>query len=80
MPFATYVLTIIGLSVSSRRKRGGVGINIALGLGVIFIYIFTMKVTTVAAIKIGFPTLIAVWFPNVLFGIVAYFLYRNAKK
>ncbi len=80
LPFATYVLTIIGLSVSSRRKRGGVGINIALGLGVIFIYIFTMKVTTVAAIKVGFPTLIAVWFPNVLFGIVAYFLYRNAKK
>jgi lipopolysaccharide export system permease protein len=80
LPFTTYVLTIIGLSVSSRRKRGGVGINIALGLGIIFIYIFTMKVTTVAAIKVGFPTLIAVWFPNILFGIVAYLLYRNAKK
>jgi len=42
-PFATYVLTIIGVSVSSRKKRGGIGVNIALGLGIIFIYIFAMK-------------------------------------
>lgn len=80
LPFATYVLTIIGVSVSSRRKRGGVGINIALGLGIIFIYIFTMKVTTVAAINVGFPASIAVWIPNILFGGIAYILYRNAKR
>jgi lipopolysaccharide export system permease protein len=80
LPFATYVLTIIGVSVSSRRKRGGVGINIALGLGIIFIYIFTMKVTNVAAMNVGFPAYIAVWIPNVIFSIVAYFLYRHAKR
>ena len=80
LPFSTYVLTIIGVSVSSRRKRGGVGINIALGLGIIFIYIFAMKVTTVAAMNVGFPASLAVWIPNVLFGGVAYILYRNALK
>ncbi len=80
LPFATYVLTIIGVSVSSRRKRGGVGINIALGLGIIFIYIFAMKVTNVAAMNVGFPAYIAVWIPNVIFAFVAYFLYRHAKK
>ncbi|MCE2713395.1 MAG: LptF/LptG family permease [Flavobacteriia bacterium] len=79
-PFATYVLTIIGVSVSSRKKRGGIGVSIALGLGIIFIYIFAMKVTTVAAINVGFPANIAVWVPNVLFGIVAYVLYRFAQK
>lgn len=79
-PFATYVLTIIGIAVASRKKRGGVGINIAIGLGIIFIYIFAMKVTTVSAMNLGFPTYIAVWVPNILFGGVAYLLYRNAKR
>jgi lipopolysaccharide export system permease protein len=80
LPFSTYILTIIGVSVSSRKKRGGVGINIALGLGIIFIYIFAMKVTTVAAMNLGFPTSIAVWIPNFIFGIVAYVLYKYAPK
>ena len=79
-PFATYILTIIGVAVASRKKRGGVGINIALGLGIIFIYIFAMKITTVAAINVGLPAAIAVWLPNVLFGGVAALLYRNAKR
>lgn len=79
-PFATYVLTIIGVSVSSRKKRGGIGVNIALGLGIIFIYIFAMKVTTVAAMNIGFPAFLAVWVPNVIFGFIAYILYKYAQK
>ncbi len=79
-PFATYVLTIIGVAVSSRKKRGGIGINIALGLGIIFTYIFAMKVTTVAAMKVGFPAYVAVWVPNVLFGFVSYILYRFEQK
>lgn len=79
-PFATYVLTIIGIAVSSRKKRGGIGINIAIGLGIIFVYIFAMKVTTVAAMNLGFPPMIAVWVPNVLFGGVGYLLYKNAQR
>ena len=79
-PFAAYVLTIIGVSVSSRKKRGGIGVNIAIGLMIIFVYIFAMKVTTVAALNVGFPAYLAVWVPNVLFGGVAYLLYRLAQK
>ena len=79
-PFATYILTIIGVAVSSRKKRGGVGINIAIGLGFVFVYIFSMKVMAVAAIKIGFPAYISVWIPNILFAIVALFLFRSAQK
>ena len=79
-PFATYVLTIIGIAVASRKKRGGIGMNIAIGLGIIFIYIFAMKVTTVAAINLGFPAVISVWIPNVMFGGLAYLLYQKAKR
>jgi lipopolysaccharide export system permease protein len=80
LPFATYVLTLIGVSVSSRKKRGGIGINIAIGLLFVFVYIFTMQVTSVAAIKVGFPPMIATWIPNVLFGIIGIFMYRIAPK
>ena len=79
-PFATYVLTIIGIAVSSQKKRGGIGVNIAIGLVIVLIYIFAMKIMAVAAENVGFPTLIASWVPNVLFGIVAFFMYRFAQK
>jgi lipopolysaccharide export system permease protein len=49
-------------------------------LGIIFIYIFAMKVTTVAAMKLGFSAELAVWVPNILFGGIAYILYRFAQK
>jgi lipopolysaccharide export system permease protein len=79
-PFATYILTIIGVSVASRKKRGGIGLNIAIGLGFVFVYIFAMKVMAVAALNVGLPAIIAVWTPNLLFGIIAFFLYRTAQK
>ncbi|MFT5858914.1 MAG: lipopolysaccharide export system permease protein [Flavobacteriaceae bacterium] len=80
LPFSTYILTIIGVAVASRKKRGGIGVNIALGLGIIFIYIFAMKVTSVAALNLGFPTYLAAWLPNVVFGAIAYLLYRNVQR
>lgn len=80
LPFSTYILTIIGISVASRKRRGGIGVNIALGLGIIFIYIFAMKVMAVAAVNVGMPSYLAAWVPNVIFGAVAYLLYRNVQR
>lgn len=79
-PFATYILTIIGIAVSSQKKRGGIGVNIALGLSIVLIYVFAMKIMAVAAENVGFPALIASWIPNFVFGIVAIFMYRFAQK
>ena len=80
MPFATYILTLIGVAVASRKIRGGTGIHIALGLGVSIFYIFAMKVTTVYATNAGFDPLIAVWIPNAFFCLVAVYIYREAPK
>ncbi len=80
LPFATYVLTVIGLAVSSRKKRGGIGVSIAIGLGLVFVYIFAMQITTVAAVNVGFPTLLAVWLPNMIFAALGLILYRFAPK
>jgi lipopolysaccharide export system permease protein len=79
-PFATYILTIIGVSVASQKKRGGIGINIAIGLAFVFVYIFAMKMLTVAAIKVGLSTFLAVWMPNLIFAVIAVIFYKRAQK
>lgn len=79
-PFAAYILTIIGVTVSSRKRRGGIGKNIALGLLFVFIYIFSMKMMTVSAVNLGVSVPLAVWVPNILFtGIAILFFLRSQR-
>jgi lipopolysaccharide export system permease protein len=78
-PFAAFVLTLIGFSVSSRKSRGGIGAHLALGLLIVFAYIFFMQITSVAAINVGFPALLASWLPNIIFGVLALVLYRWSR-
>lgn len=79
-PFATLILTLIGVAVSSRKVRGGVGFNLGFGLALTFIYILFMQIFTVMATFGDFPPLLAVWTPNILFGVIALFLARLAPK
>lgn len=79
-PFAAFVLTLIGVSVASRKVRGGIGLHIAFGLLICVSYILAMKVTTVYATNAGLNPLAAVWIPNALFGILAVVLYYRAPK
>ncbi len=76
-PFATYILTLIGVAVSSKKSREGVGKNLIVGLIASVTYIFFMKVTTVASTNIGLAPRIAVWVPNIIFACVAAFLYSK---
>ena len=79
-PFATLILTLIGVAVSSRKVRGGIGFNLGFGLALTFLYILFMQIFTVFATFANFPALLAVWFPNILFGIIALILVRLAPK
>jgi len=80
LPFATYILTLIGVAVSSRKTRGGIGVNIALGLSATMIYIFFQRMGQVAAVNSGLHPIIAVWLPNIIFAVIAYLFYRKAPK
>jgi len=74
-PFAAYILTLIGLSVGSRKSREGVGVSLIFGLVISFLYIFFMKITTVAVTNAGLSAAYAVWVPNLIFAILALLLY-----
>ncbi len=79
-PFACFILTIIGVTLSSKKVRGGIGINLGVGLGLSFSYILFMQIFTQFAIGSSLPPLLAVWIPNILYSIIGIFLYFKAPK
>lgn len=79
-PFATFVLTLIGASIASRKVRGGIGWHIGLGLMIAFSYILFMQVSNTFATHGGLSASIAVWIPNILYAFLALFMLRIAPK
>lgn len=79
-PFSAFILTIIGATVSSRRKRGGTGLNLGLGLLLSFAYIVFSQVSSQFAISGGVKPWLAVWIPNMVYTLIAAALYRQAPK
>ena len=80
MPFSALILTIIGVSLSARKRRGGIGWNIGIGIAIAFSYIFFLRVSEMFVYTDTLPPGIAMWLPNLLYTIVAYFLYKRACK
>lgn len=80
MSFSSFILTIIGLSLSSRKRKGGMGLYLGIGLALSFGYIMLQTVSATFAIKDNTPPILAAWIPNIIFAIIAYFCYRNAPS
>ena len=80
IPISAFILTIIAVAVSSFKRRGGMGVNLAFGISLGFLFIFFDKIFGVLVSKSTFPPLIAAWLPLVLFGFLAFFLLRHAKR
>lgn len=78
--FATFILTLIGVSISSRKIRGGMGLHLGLGLLLSFSYILFMQFSTVFATNGNMNPLLSVWIPNIMFTVIALFVYRTAPK
>ena len=78
--FASFILTIIGLSLSSRKRKGGMGLYLGIGLALSFTYIMLQTVSSTFAINADFPPMLAAWIPNIIFAVVAYFCYRHAPN
>ncbi len=79
-PFAAFILTLIGVSLSTRKVKGGIGLHIGTGLLLSFSYILFMQISTQFAINGSFSPLMAVWTPNIIYSVIALLLYRLAPK
>lgn len=80
LPVSAYILTVIAVAVSSVKRRGGMGVNLAIGISIGMVFIFFDKVFGTLAELSSFSPLLATWFPNIVFGILAVYLLRNAKR
>ena len=78
--FAAFILTTIGLSLSAKRRKNGMGIALGTGLTLTFAYILFQTISASFAINSNVPPLLAVWIPNIVYIIIAFFFYRNAPK
>ena len=79
-PFSAFILTLIGVSVSSKKVKGGIGMQLGIGLLISFSYIVFMQFSSQFAISGALHPIIAVWIPNILFIIIALFLIRLAPN
>ena len=79
-PFAVFILTLIGVSLSSRKIRGGIGMNIGIGLILSFSYILFLQFASQFCLKGNLGPLLAMWIPNLLYSIIALVLYKMAPK
>lgn len=79
-PLSAYVLTVLGVALSSRKVRGGVGLPLGIGILLCFAYIIVEKFAIVFSIKGGVPPVFTVMIPNALFGILGYYLLLKAPK
>lgn len=80
MSFASFILTTIGVSLSSRKRKGGMGMYLGVGLALSFGYIMLQTVSSTFAINADTPPILAAWIPNIIFAIVAYICYRKAPN
>ncbi len=79
-PFATLVMTFIGMSLSCRKIRGGIGMHLGLGIAIAFAFILFMQISTVFAISGNLPPYLSAWIPNIVFGILGIFFLYTAPK
>nr|WP_321485139.1 LptF/LptG family permease [uncultured Draconibacterium sp.] len=79
-PFAAFILTLIGAGLASRKVKGGLGLHIGLGLLLAFSYILFMQISTVFAVSGTVPIIFAIWLPNLIYAILALFVYRWAAR
>ncbi|NLA23599.1 MAG: YjgP/YjgQ family permease [Bacteroidales bacterium] len=79
-PFSTFILTMIGVTLSARKRKGGMGLNIGVGILLSFSYVLFQRFASMFAISNTFHASFAVWIPNILYAIIAIGLYFSAPK
>lgn len=79
-PFSIFIFTLIGVSLSSRKVRGGIGFHLGMGLAICFAYVLFMQISTTFATYGNLPPVMGVFIPNILFGLLAIYLVKIAPK
>lgn len=80
IPASVLILTVIGAVIASRKVRGGSGLHLAMGVVISVMYILFSRFAIVFATQGSFTPVVAAWTPNIIFGLLAFYLYKKAPK
>jgi len=80
MPLAAFIMTLIGVSLSSRKVRGGMGLHLGIGLALSSLYVLFSTMSTSFSVSGAMSAFAAVWLPNLVFVLIGIYLYRTAPK
>lgn len=80
LPFSAFILTLMGVCLSSRKRRGGTGWNIGIGIGLSFTYILFLRFSQMFVFAGTLPPFIALWMPNLIFAVITAVLYDRASR
>jgi lipopolysaccharide export system permease protein len=78
--FSIYIFTLIGVSIASRKSRGGIGYHLMMGIAMCAAFEIVMKFTTTFSTNANLPAFIGVWLPNFIYSIIAIYFYKKAQK
>ena len=79
-PFAAFILSTIGMSLSSRKRKGGMGFSLGIGIALSATYILLQGISATFSTNAGMHPALAAWMPNILYTIIAIYLYRKAPQ
>ena len=79
-PFAAFILSTIGMSLSARKRKGGMGFSLGIGIALSATYILLQGISATFSTNAGMHPALAAWMPNILFALIAIYLYRKAPQ
>ncbi|MBO7471293.1 MAG: LptF/LptG family permease [Bacteroidaceae bacterium] len=79
-PFAAFILSTIGMSLSSRKRKGGMGFSLGIGIALSATYILLQGISATFSTNAGMHPALAAWMPNILYTLIAIYLYRKAPQ
>jgi len=79
-PLGAFIMTLLGVTMSSRKVRGGMGKNLGIGIVLTAAYILFSTVSTTFSVNNVMSPFMAAWIPNLVFLAISIPLYIKASK
>jgi lipopolysaccharide export system permease protein len=79
-PVGAFIMTLLGVTLSSKKVRGGMGKNLGIGIALSAFYILFSTVSTTFSVKGIMSPFMSVWLPNFIFLGIGIILYTRVSK
>lgn len=79
-PIGAFIMTLLGVTMSSKKVRGGMGKNLGIGIVLTAAYILFSTVSTTFSVNGVMSPFMSAWLPNFIFLAIGIVLYIRAQR